>query len=94
MPQQRTALTAIQPQRSPATPRPAWLSAALLFASWMPHAALHQHIGMRPTALLPVEWAFHGGATLAIATLLSALAGTATKRPAGATPSPAHIRGS
>jgi hypothetical protein len=31
---------------------------------------------------------------LAIATLLSALAGTATKRPAGATPSPAHIRGS
>jgi hypothetical protein len=65
----------------------AWLSAAWLFASWMPHAALHQHIGMRPAALLPVEWIFHGGAILAIATLLSALAGTATKRPAGATPS-------
>jgi hypothetical protein len=67
----------------------AWLSAAWLFASWMPHA-LHQHIGMQPAALLPVEWVFHGGAILAIASLLAALAGTVTKRPAGATPSPAR----
>lgn len=55
----------------------AWLSAVWLFASWMPHAALHQHIGMRPAALLPVEWVFHGGAILAIAALLAALAGPA-----------------
>jgi hypothetical protein len=39
---------------------------------WMPHAALHQHIGMRPAALLPVEWIFHGGVILAIATSLGA----------------------
>jgi hypothetical protein len=68
----------------------AWLSAAWLLASWMPHAALHQHIGMQPAALLPVEWVFHGGAILAIASLLAALAGTATKRSAGATPSSAR----
>jgi hypothetical protein len=48
-----------------ATTTTAWLSAAWLFASWMPHA-LHQHIGMQPAALLPVEWVFHGGAILAI----------------------------
>ena len=50
-----------------------WLAAVWLFASWMPHAALHQHIGMRPAALLPVEWVFHGGAIVAIGALLWAL---------------------
>jgi hypothetical protein len=48
----------------------AWLAAVWLFASWMPHAAIHQHVGMRPTALLPVEWVFHGGAIVAIGVLL------------------------
>jgi hypothetical protein len=60
---------------SPAGATAAWLAAVWLFASWMPHAALHQHIGMRPAALLAVEWAFHGGAILAIGALLVALAG-------------------
>ena len=67
---------------TPAGATAAWLCAAWLFASWMPHAAFHQHIGMRPAALLPVEWVFHGGAILAIATLLAALAGSATRPPA------------
>jgi hypothetical protein len=51
----------------------AWLATVWLFASWMPHAALHLHIGVQPTALLPVEWVFHGGAILAIGALLWAL---------------------
>jgi hypothetical protein len=55
---------------SPARATAAWLASAWLLASWMPHAALHMHIGMRPGALLPVEWVFHGGAIAAIATLL------------------------
>jgi hypothetical protein len=53
----------------------AWLASVWLLASWMPHAALHLHIGMRPGALLPVEWAFHGGAIVAIGALLWALSG-------------------
>jgi hypothetical protein len=51
----------------------AWLAAVWLLASWMPHAALHLHIGMRPGPLLPVEWVFHGGAILATGALLWAL---------------------
>jgi hypothetical protein len=58
---------------SPGRATAAWLSAVWLLASWMPHAALHLHIGMRPAALLPVEWIFHGGAIAAIATLLWAV---------------------
>src|SRR5919198_4872636 len=46
-------------------PTTAWLAAVWLLASWMPHAALHLHIGMQPAALLPVEWIFHGGAIAA-----------------------------
>ncbi|MHA6631752.1 hypothetical protein ACU61A_40485 [Pseudonocardia sichuanensis] len=56
----------------------AWLATVWLLASWMPHAALHQHIGMRPAALLPVEWIFHGGAIAAIGALLWALSGRRT----------------
>ncbi len=48
----------------------AWLASIWLLASWMPHAALHQHFGMRPEALLPIEWIFHAGAILAVAALL------------------------
>jgi hypothetical protein len=56
----------------------AWLATVWLFASWMPHAALHLHIGLRPAALLPVEWVFHGGAILAVGVLLIALSGPRT----------------
>jgi hypothetical protein len=58
---------------SPARATTAWLATVWLLASWMPHAALHLHIGMQPTALLPVEWVFHGGAIAATAALLAAL---------------------
>jgi hypothetical protein len=54
-------------------PTTAWLAAVWLLASWMPHAALHLHIGMQPGALLPVEWIFHGGAIVATGALLWAL---------------------
>jgi hypothetical protein len=77
---------------SPAGATAAWLAAVWLFASWMPHAALHQHIGMRPAALLTVEWVFHGGAIVAIAALLAALAGSTVRRPAEENPSPARTR--
>jgi hypothetical protein len=50
-----------------------WLATVWLFASWMPHAALHLHVGMQPAALLPIEWVFHAGAIVAIAALLWAL---------------------
>jgi hypothetical protein len=52
----------------------AWLATVWLFASWMPHAALHLHIGLRPEQLLAVEWIFHVGAVVALAALLWALA--------------------
>jgi hypothetical protein len=58
----------------PARATAGWLATVWLFASWMPHAALHLHIGMRPTALLLVEWVFHGGAIAAITALLWAFA--------------------
>ena len=48
----------------------AWLASVWLFASWMPHAALHQHVGTQPAALLAIEWVFHGGAIAAISALL------------------------
>jgi hypothetical protein len=51
----------------------AWLATTWLFVSWMPHAALHLHIGMRPAALLPIEWTFHAGSIVAIAVLVWAL---------------------
>lgn len=50
-----------------------WLATVWLFASWMPHAALHLHVGMQPAALLPIEWVFYAGAIAAIAALLWAL---------------------
>jgi hypothetical protein len=53
----------------------AWLATVWLFASWMPHAALHQHVGTRAGALLAIEWVFHGGAILAIGALLYAISG-------------------
>jgi hypothetical protein len=58
---------------SPARAATGWLAAVWLLASWMPHAALHQHAGMRPEALLPIEWIFHGGAIAGTGLLLWAL---------------------
>jgi hypothetical protein len=51
----------------------AWLATVWLLASWMPHAALHQHIGMHPSAMLPVEWIFHIGAIIAAGALVLTL---------------------
>jgi hypothetical protein len=51
----------------------AWLTTVWLFASWMPHAALHRHIGMNPSGTLPVEWIFHAGSIVALALLLATL---------------------
>ena len=51
----------------------AWLASVWLLASWMPHAALHQHVGMHPAGLLPIEWIFHTGAIVATGALLLAL---------------------
>jgi hypothetical protein len=48
----------------------AWLATVWLLASWMPHAALHLHVGMRPEGLLPIEWVFHAGAIAAIGVLV------------------------
>lgn len=59
-----------------------WLAAVWLLASWMPHAALHLHIGMQPGPILPVEWVFHGGAIAAIGALLWALSGSPGPRSA------------
>jgi hypothetical protein len=58
----------------------AWLATVWLFASWMPHAALHLHVGMQPTALLPIEWVFHGGAIVATGLLLIALSGSLAQK--------------
>jgi hypothetical protein len=62
----------------------AWLASVWLLASWMPHAALHMHFGMQPSALLPIEWTFHGGAIAAIGALLWALSGALGVNTAGA----------
>ena len=57
----------------PGLARAAWLATVWLLASWMPHAALHLHIGLRPASLLIVEWVFHGGAIVATLVLLWAV---------------------
>lgn len=51
----------------------AWLSAAWLLGSWWPHTALHQHFGIKPSALAPIELVFHAGSIIAFALLLWAL---------------------
>jgi hypothetical protein len=76
---------------SPGRATAAWLASAWLLGSWMPHAALHLHIGLRPNALLAVEWVFHGGAIVAIVVLLWAMLGPRTIEGAGnAAPSLPH----
>ncbi len=60
----------------------AWLASVWLLASWMPHGALHLHVGAHPSALLPIEWIFHVGAIAAVVTLLWAfLTGTRVVNP-------------
>lgn len=49
---------------------------AWLLASWLPHAALHRHLGMQPSGILPVEWIFHAGSIIATVLLLWAFAHT------------------
>lgn len=61
-------------------PTAAWLATVWLLASWMPHAALHQHFGMRLDALLPIEWVFHVGAIIAVALLLYGFSGARAPR--------------
>ena len=54
----------------------AWRPSVRSFASWILHAALHQHIGMQAAALLSIERAFHGGSIVAIGALLWASSST------------------
>jgi hypothetical protein len=51
----------------------AWLSTVWLLGSWWPHTALHQHFGLRPSALAPIELVFHAGSIITFAVLLWAL---------------------
>lgn len=51
----------------------AWLSAAWLLGSWWPHTASHQHFGLKPSALAPIELIFHVGSIIAFAVFLWAL---------------------
>jgi len=51
----------------------AQLATAWLLGSWWPHSALHQHVGLRPSALAGLELGFHGGSILATAVLLWAV---------------------
>lgn len=51
----------------------AWLSAAWLLGSWWPHTSLHQHFGLKPSALAPIEIVFHAGSIVAFAVFLWAL---------------------
>ena len=47
---------------------------AWVLGAWWPHTALHQHVGLRPSALVGIELVFHAGTILAAAALLWALA--------------------
>ena len=68
----------------------AWLTTVWLFASWMPHAALHRHIGMNPSGMLPVEWIFHAGSIVALALLLATLAAPVIEPPRATAGHPIH----
>lgn len=59
----------------------ATVAIAWLFASWMPHRALHLHLGMDLPPLLAVEWIFHIGSVLAVAALLWALSALPQTKP-------------
>jgi hypothetical protein len=59
--------------RTPARANCAWLATAWLLGSWWPHTALHLHIGIKPSALAPIELVFHAGSIIMIALLLWAL---------------------
>jgi hypothetical protein len=48
----------------------AWLSTAWLLGSWWPHTALHQHFGMKPSAIAPIELVFHAGSIVAFGVFL------------------------
>jgi hypothetical protein len=51
----------------------AWLSTAWLLGSWWPHTALHQHFGIKPSAIAPIELVFHAGSIIVFGVFLWAL---------------------
>lgn len=59
--------------RTPPRTTCAWLATAWLLGSWWPHTALHLHIGIKPSALAPIELIFHAGSIIMVALLLWAL---------------------
>jgi hypothetical protein len=58
---------------TPARTISVWLSAMWLLGSWWPHTALHQHFGIKPSALAPIELVFHAGSIIAFGLFLGAL---------------------
>ena len=58
---------------TPARATCAWLATVWLLGSWWPHTALHLHIGIKPSALAPIELVFHAGSVIMIALLLWAV---------------------
>jgi hypothetical protein len=70
--------------RTPARTTCAWLGGAWLLGSWWPHTALHQHFGVRPSALAPIELVFHAGSIIVFAVFLWALIPARPQLPTGA----------
>jgi hypothetical protein len=50
------------------------LTTAWVLGAWWPHTALHQHVGLNPSALVGIELVFHAGTIVAAGALLWALA--------------------
>ncbi|MES2155701.1 MAG: hypothetical protein V4510_11250 [bacterium] len=48
---------------------PAYLAIGWLLVNWVPHDALHMHVGMNLEGLLALEWGFHGTLILSGAVL-------------------------
>jgi hypothetical protein len=50
------------------------LTTAWVLGAWWPHSALHQHVGLNPSALVGIELVFHAGTIVAAGALLWSLA--------------------
>jgi hypothetical protein len=70
---------------TPARTTLVWLSASWLLGSWWPHTALHQHFGVKPSALAPIELVFHAGSIIMFALFLGALIAVRPRATARAT---------
>jgi hypothetical protein len=57
----------------------AWLTSAWLLGSWWPHTSLHQHFGINPSAIAPIELVFHAGSIIAFGVFLWALIFTGSR---------------